>query len=108
MNGVERQKLIALLGMTGSQFDGEAVTALRKAQQLMGQHKLTWQELLAPTSAASNGKLAQENYIISRENSQLRRELEQARRENDRLRQKPEQGDPGDHREQARWLLESD
>lgn len=35
-----------LLGMTGSSFDGEALAALRKAQDVLRRFKLTWDDVI--------------------------------------------------------------
>lgn len=46
MNGQDRTRLTKLLGMTGSSHDAEALTALRYAQKLMKESRLTWEEAL--------------------------------------------------------------
>lgn len=42
----QRTRLTKLLGMTGSAHDGEALNALRLAQKLMGEAKVTWEDTL--------------------------------------------------------------
>ena len=42
----KRQRLAQLLGMMGSAFDGEALNAARKAQQLLHAERTTWHEVL--------------------------------------------------------------
>lgn len=46
MTPVARNRLIKLLGMTGSSHDAEALTALRYAQKLMKDQKVTWEDTL--------------------------------------------------------------
>lgn len=41
-----RTRLTKLLGMTGSAHDAEAITALRLAQRLMREEKVTWEDTL--------------------------------------------------------------
>jgi len=45
-------RLIKLLGMTGSMFDGEAVAAIRKANALLKDAGLTWSDVIAVVEAA--------------------------------------------------------
>jgi hypothetical protein len=42
-----RERLAKLLGLLGSEHDGERATAGRMASDLVRQHRLTWAELLA-------------------------------------------------------------
>lgn len=53
MADFNRERLVKILGMTGSEHDGEALAALRKAQQIMAEGKVTWAELLSPPAAQS-------------------------------------------------------
>lgn len=53
-----RQRLEALFGMTGSDHDGEALSALRHAQKLAAAHGTTLLELLLAPSRAANLDLA--------------------------------------------------
>jgi hypothetical protein len=52
-------RLMNLIGMTGSDQDGEALNALRKAQALASEHKITIIDFLRgapqPSSSSSNG-----------------------------------------------------
>jgi hypothetical protein len=47
----EQQKLARLLGMLGSDHDGEALNAARLAQRLVTAANLTWAELVAAPAA---------------------------------------------------------
>ena len=47
----KRRRLIQLLGMIGSNADGEALNAARMAQRLIGGEAMTWEEVFASTSA---------------------------------------------------------
>lgn len=53
----QRTRLIQLLGMLGSAFDGEVVNAARLAAQLLTNYKLSWAELIGPGYASTNGDL---------------------------------------------------
>jgi hypothetical protein len=44
---VDRERLIKLLNLTGSEYDAEALTAIRRANALLRQHRATWADLLA-------------------------------------------------------------
>jgi hypothetical protein len=43
-----RKRLIKLLGMTGSSFDGEAMNALRMAEKILKENKLVLGQVIAP------------------------------------------------------------
>jgi hypothetical protein len=45
---LDLERLAKLLGMLGSTFDGEVVTAARQAEALRRKFGLTWGEILAP------------------------------------------------------------
>jgi Protein of unknown function (DUF2786) len=107
MDDAARQRLIQLLGMTGSAFDGEAVTALRLAQKLMREHRVTWEEM---TVAAGN---LQHQLDIATdacrqlqiENEELRANLARAARAAVNGAAGPAAALLGDHAKQAQWLL---
>lgn len=44
------EKLIKVLGMTGSTHDGEALAALRTAQRMMAAAKVSWADLIKPAA----------------------------------------------------------
>lgn len=46
MNKKEVDRLIALLGMTGSDQDGEALSAMRMANKFLKDRKLTWENVI--------------------------------------------------------------
>ena len=43
---LDRERLAKLLGMTGSSFDAEALSAARRANELVREAELTWHEVL--------------------------------------------------------------
>lgn len=43
----ERERLVKLLGMTHSPSDGEGVGCIRKCNELLRQHKLSWNDVVA-------------------------------------------------------------
>jgi hypothetical protein len=49
--GLDRDKLAAILGMLGSNHDGEIVAAARQAERLRRDAILTWHDILAPAPA---------------------------------------------------------
>ncbi len=51
---VDIGRLTKILGMTGSVHDGEAIAALRMAQRIMGEAKITWEELLQPKAGGNH------------------------------------------------------
>lgn len=46
MSALDRRRLAAVLGMLGSQHDGEVLTAARLAEALRGRAGVTWGEIL--------------------------------------------------------------
>lgn len=50
----ERKRLIQLLGMLGSDHDGEVLNAARLARKLVLDHKCTFEEIFSPTGRATN------------------------------------------------------
>ena len=47
MTPADRQRLARILGMLGSEFDGERASAALQAEAFRKKHGLTWAELLA-------------------------------------------------------------
>jgi hypothetical protein len=47
------QRLVRLLGMLGSDHDGEVVNAGRMADRLVREHGLTWPDIIRPTPPAT-------------------------------------------------------
>jgi hypothetical protein len=45
---LDRERLIKLLNLTGSEYDAEALSAIRRSNALLRRHRTTWAELLAP------------------------------------------------------------
>jgi hypothetical protein len=45
---IDRERLTKLLGMMGSQHDGEALAAARQAERLRAEAGLTWAEIVIP------------------------------------------------------------
>jgi hypothetical protein len=46
---LDRERLIKLLNLTGSENDAEALSAIRRSNVLLRRHRTTWAELLAPS-----------------------------------------------------------
>lgn len=46
LEGKERERLVALLGMTGSDGDGEALNAIRLANKFLKDRKITWADVI--------------------------------------------------------------
>ena len=46
---LDREHLIKLLNLTGSDYDAEALGAIRRSNALLRRHRMTWAELLAPS-----------------------------------------------------------
>jgi hypothetical protein len=44
---LDRERLIKLLNLTGSEYDAEALSAIRRSNALLRRHRTTWAELLA-------------------------------------------------------------
>jgi hypothetical protein len=54
---LDRERLAKLLGMIGSSFDTEALSAARRANELVHEAKMTWHEVLGqitPNGTKSN------------------------------------------------------
>ena len=47
MQAKDRERLVKLLSMTHSASDGEALTAIRKCNELLRQHKVSWNDAVA-------------------------------------------------------------
>ena len=57
---LDRERLAKLLGMIGSSFDAEALSAARRANELVHEAKTTWHEVLGqitPNGTKSNGSV---------------------------------------------------
>jgi hypothetical protein len=48
---LNRERLAKLLGMLGSEHDGEVITAARRADELVRRGGLTWRDVVAPNDA---------------------------------------------------------
>lgn len=53
--------LIKLLGMTGSSFDGEAIAAMRKANQILKEANMSWADIIKPPATAR--QMHQSTYV---------------------------------------------
>ena len=60
MDPDKKKRLIQLLGMMGSEHDGEILNAARLAQRLIGSEGLTWEEVLS----SGNGKISQDDMQV--------------------------------------------
>ena len=59
----DRQRFIKVCGMMSSAHDGEALAALRKANAMLKESKLTWAEALQTTTTqATNGRATHHEY----------------------------------------------
>lgn len=57
---LDRERLAKLLGIIGSSFDAEALSAARRANELVHEAKMTWHEVLGqftPNGTKSNGSV---------------------------------------------------
>src|SRR5712671_7729925 len=54
---LNRDQLIKLLNLTGSEYDAEALNAIRRANALLRRHRATWADLLAPPQEPEKGRL---------------------------------------------------
>ena len=68
--GINRNRLIKLLGLTGSEHDGEALSAMRKANALMRDANVDWNDLLQPFDQLQVAIAAAE--VLFAENEALR------------------------------------
>jgi len=55
MDAKDRAMLVKLMGMTGSDHDGEALAAVRKATALLARNKTTWAEILGQATPPPPG-----------------------------------------------------
>ena len=49
---LDRERLAKLLGMIGSSFDAEALSAARRANELVHEASMTWREVLGQITRA--------------------------------------------------------
>jgi hypothetical protein len=104
---IDLTKLARILGMSGSAHDGEALNAVRMADRLIRDNKMTWEDLLAPSHQLE---------VATEACRQLIADLEELRAENARLRANgvgaiaPEWSNVGggktDHRVTAHWVIQ--
>lgn len=52
MQGSNRDRLVKLLGLSRSRFDAEAIGAIRKANELLADQKVTWDDVIVRSSEA--------------------------------------------------------
>ncbi|MFC0408238.1 hypothetical protein [Roseomonas elaeocarpi] len=87
MQASDLAKLVRVLGLLGSEHDGERAAAAMAAHRLIKRSGLSWQQLLGPAQAASRGPAASRRpaedpaEALKATSSRLR----QAQRENDDL-----------------------
>src|SRR6266702_3692512 len=58
MDPKTKTTLIKMLGMTGSKHDGEALVAIRKANAILIENNLSWEDLLTSSSQSSRSSYA--------------------------------------------------
>src|SRR5713101_4841001 len=72
---IDKEKLAKVLGLLGSDYDGEVVSAARRAQSLLADEGLTWFDVIvAPdndTSVEACRQLIHENYLLRKEIDRL-------------------------------------
>lgn len=60
MEEIERDKLVKVLRMFGSDHDGEVAAAARRAHQIIKKHALDWDDLLMPVNARARARTQQQ------------------------------------------------
>ena len=100
MNALDHNRLAKVLGMTGSAHDGEALVAVRKANELIVAAGTTWAEILQPPDDLRIAVDAAR--LLLAENEALRNEIERLRRG---ARDRDDWRSVRDHCAQARWCL---
>jgi hypothetical protein len=51
----DHTKLVKVLGLLGSDHDGERASAAHKASEIIRKHRLTWADVLAPAAVEPSG-----------------------------------------------------
>jgi hypothetical protein len=100
MTAPDRQRLAKVLGMTGSAHDGEALAAIRKANELIVAAGMTWDEIIR--SRADLRIAVDAARLLLNENEALRNEIAQLRRS---AGGHDDWCSVRDHCAQARWCL---
>lgn len=99
MDAALRERLTKLIAMVGSDHDGEVINAVRAADRLLRQHKLTWHDFLLPNGGSPLVTVLQSELASARrENQQLRAQLA--------ARPSPFEQPDGNHAAQAQWALD--
>jgi hypothetical protein len=85
---MDMDRLIKILGMTGSSHDGEALAALRMAQKLMSSHGKTWKDLIgAPQPQQGAAGAGWDPFAHAREKAQREAQRQREREEYARARE---------------------
>src|SRR5271170_5824266 len=85
LDPASRQRLIKLLGMGSSVYDGERASALALADKLLRDHKTSWAELFGMVNGAPAGP-AEENRQLEHRLAIAMQACQELQTENDRLR----------------------
>ena len=76
---MDMERLIKILGMTGSTHDGEALSALRMAQKLMAANGKTWKDLMGqPQARAEQRQQGWDDIMRAHNAHRARQSAEQA------------------------------
>ena len=85
---MDMDKLLKILGMTGSSHDGEALVALRMAQKLMAAHGKTWKDLVgAPKQQQGGAGAGWDPFAHAYEKAQREAQRQREREEHARARE---------------------
>ena len=85
---MDMDRLIKILGMTGSTHDGEALSALRMAQKLMAANGKTWKDLIgAPQPQQGAAGAGWDPFAHAREKAQREAQRQREREEYARARE---------------------
>jgi hypothetical protein len=68
LDQVTALRLTKVLALTGSSFDGEAVAAIRRANEILKARSLTWSDLIAATIEAPSSKAGHARHGTGGEN----------------------------------------
>ena len=64
MDGESKNRLLKLLRLTTSPHDGEALAAIRKANEMLSSRKLEWASLILPTAPPPKQKSSARDDVI--------------------------------------------
>ena len=95
MTPTDRRRLAAILGMLGSEFDGERAAAGLQAEAFRKKHGLTWEQMLSlPAVRKNRSSIRRGPPTWPRNRRNGRRRTRRARRRGERLTRPPNQSRP--------------